>query len=85
MSSAPRDKPESPGIGGGVLRRELKLIVEVDGATHGTAAAAAYDAARPRFLEASGYQVFRAHNSEVFENLDGVLETLLEVASRMKA
>ena len=65
--------------------RELKLIVEVDGATHSTAAEVAYDATRTRFLEANGYHVFRAHNAEVFENLDGVLETLLEVANRLKS
>jgi very-short-patch-repair endonuclease len=65
--------------------RELKLVVEVEGATHGTVAEAAYDEARTRFLEANGYRVFRAHNAEVFENLDGVLETLLEVANNLKA
>jgi very-short-patch-repair endonuclease len=64
--------------------RELKLVVEVDGATHSTAAEAAYDETRTHFLEANGYHVFRAHNAEVFENLDGVLETLLEVANGLK-
>jgi very-short-patch-repair endonuclease len=62
------------------LCRELKLVVEVDGATHSTTAEAAYDAARTQFLETRGYHVFRAHNDEVFENLDGVLETLLATA-----
>jgi very-short-patch-repair endonuclease len=65
--------------------RELKLIVEVDGATHGTDAEVAYDETRTRFLEANGYRVFRAHTAEVFENLDGVLETLVEVARGLKA
>ncbi len=65
--------------------RELKLVVEVDGATHGTAAEVAYDETRTQFLEANGYHVFRAHTSEVFKNLDGVLEILLAVASRLKA
>jgi very-short-patch-repair endonuclease len=64
--------------------RELKLAVEVDGATHSTDAEATYDDARTQFLEANGYHVFRAHNDEVFENLDGVLDTLLDVASGLK-
>jgi very-short-patch-repair endonuclease len=65
--------------------RELKLVVEVDGATHGTAAEVAYDETRTHFLEADGYHIFRAHNGEVFENLDGVLETLLHFAGSLKA
>jgi very-short-patch-repair endonuclease len=65
--------------------RDLKLVVEVDGATHSTAAEAAYDEARTHFLEANGYLVFRAHNTEIFENLDGVLDTLLELANSLKS
>jgi very-short-patch-repair endonuclease len=58
--------------------REQKLIVEIDGGTHSTAAEINTDAVRTRILDQSGYRVFRVHNSEVFENLDGVLTSLLE-------
>jgi very-short-patch-repair endonuclease len=36
-----------------------------------------YNAARAGYLESNGFRVFRAHNQEVYDNLDGVLETLL--------
>ena len=59
------------------LCRKLKIIIEIDGATHSTAPEMSRDAARSSYLEAEGYRIFRAHNSEVAENIDGVLETLL--------
>ena len=59
------------------LCREHRVVVEVDGATHGTAAEILRDRERTAFLEREGYRVFRAHNEEVYENLDGVLESLL--------
>jgi very-short-patch-repair endonuclease len=57
--------------------REHKVIVEVDGGTHSTEQEIAYDDARTRFLEQSGFVVFRVHNVEIFENVDGVADTLL--------
>jgi very-short-patch-repair endonuclease len=57
--------------------REVKIVVEVDGGTHSTADERARDAARSAYLERSGFRVFRAHNQEVYDNLDGVLDTLL--------
>ena len=57
--------------------RERQLIFELDGATHGTDAEIAADAARTEFLFKMGFRVFRAHNSAIYENLNGVLDTLL--------
>jgi very-short-patch-repair endonuclease len=57
--------------------RDRKLIVEVDGATHSTEGEHASDARRTAFLEAQGYSLLRFHNAEIFENLEGVLETIL--------
>jgi very-short-patch-repair endonuclease len=59
------------------LCREHKIVVELDGATHGTDAETAGDAKRTIALRRLGYRVFRAHNSEVYENIEGVLDTLL--------
>ena len=53
-----------------------KLIVEVDGATHGSAAELARDAQRTRILESLGYAVVRVTNLDVYENMDGVLEMI---------
>ncbi len=54
-----------------------KLIVEVDGATHSTQAEVEHDEARTRELERSGFHVFRVSNSDIYKNLDGVLESIL--------
>jgi very-short-patch-repair endonuclease len=59
--------------------RDEMLIVEVDGATHGTDEEVRRDEARTAFLIRHGYHVIRFTNAEVFENLDGVLETILAV------
>ncbi len=59
------------------LCREHKLVIEVDGGTHSTEAEAAADCKRTQELRRMGYRVFRAHNSDIYENIDGVLDTLL--------
>ena len=55
---------------------EGRLLVELDGATHG-GEAETRDAARTRKLEALGYVVIRFQNDEVYRNLDGVCDTIL--------
>jgi very-short-patch-repair endonuclease len=52
------------------------MVIEVDGATHGTDEEVARDAARSAALAAQGYDVLRFTNEDVFRNLDGVLETI---------
>jgi very-short-patch-repair endonuclease len=59
------------------LCREHSVVVEVDGATHSTNHELASDAVRTAFLEAQGFRIFRAHNSEIYDNLDGVCDSLL--------
>ena len=59
------------------LCRERCVIVEVDGATHGEDVEIAADAERTLELERLGYRVWRAQNNDVFENVNGVLNTLL--------
>ena len=51
--------------------RELRLVIELDGGQH--ASAADYDKRRTRFLEAQGYAVIRFWNNEVLDNTEGVL------------
>ena len=53
---------------------DAKLIIELDGGQH--ANDVAYDERRTAFLRSLGYRVLRFWNSEVTENLDGVLERL---------
>jgi very-short-patch-repair endonuclease len=55
---------------------EGKLIVEVDGVTHATAAALKRDEERTRVLEPLGFLVVRVSNVDVYGNIDGVLEMI---------
>ena len=54
---------------------EGKLVVEVDGVTHSTAALKR-DAKRTLLLESLGFLVLRVSNVDVYDNLDGVLEMI---------
>ncbi|RDJ23622.1 endonuclease domain-containing protein [Bosea caraganae] len=54
----------------------LKLVIELDGDQHGLPVGQTRDAIRTTYLEAQGYRVLRFWNHEVFENLDGVIETI---------
>jgi very-short-patch-repair endonuclease len=61
--------------------REHQVIVEVDGGTHSTTGEIAYDKARTVRLEKLGFRIFRVHNTDVYENIDGVATTLLAFIS----
>ncbi len=61
--------------------RDRKLVVEVDGATHGSQAEINRDAERTADLERMGYRIVRVTNSDVRENIEGVLAGLLAVLS----
>ncbi len=55
---------------------EARLVIEVDGATHGTDGEVARDVRRTAALAAQGFAVLRFTNNDVFHNLDGVAETV---------
>ena len=59
------------------LCRERRLVIEVDGATHASEDQVAYDLRRETVLIRLGYRVLRVGNLDIYENLDGVLETIL--------
>ena len=56
---------------------DARLIIEIDGATHSTEVELAHDAERTRILQSHGFHLIRFTNAEVYENLDGVVETIL--------
>ncbi len=58
--------------------RGAHLIVEIDGDQHGRDDVIAADNARTTFLEQQGYRVIRFWNTDVLQNLDGVLQVLGE-------
>ena len=55
---------------------EVRLAVELDGSVHSHPAAGERDTARARFLGELNVRVLRFENRLVFENLEGVLETI---------
>ncbi len=60
------------------LCRVKKLVIEIDGATHGTEEELAYDAARTSWLEANGYRVIRFGNMDVYEAMDDVVARIVK-------
>lgn len=55
---------------------EIKLAVEIDGESHFQEGVAQYDEERQVFIELAGIQFLRFTNQDVYENLNGVLETI---------
>ena len=53
---------------------EKRIVIELDGGQH--ARAKDIDRGRDKFFEENGFTVLRFWNSEVLENLDGVLERI---------
>jgi len=54
-----------------------RLVIEVDGATHSEEDEVAYDERRTRFLQQKGWHVYRVWNTDIYENLGGVLDAIL--------
>ena len=57
--------------------RSHKLIVEVDGTTHGEVHEVIHDSRRTAFLQSHGWQAMRVWNIDVFKNLDEVCDSIL--------
>jgi very-short-patch-repair endonuclease len=57
--------------------REKKLIIEIDGGQHMDAIE--YDLLRTKDLESRGYRVLRIWNHEVFKNIQGVMDSVLNL------
>jgi len=53
-----------------------RLVIEVDGDSHGTVAAEVHDRRRNEFLRDQGYVVLRFTNREVLANGEGVLAVI---------
>ena len=54
-----------------------RLVIEADGGQHGLPRTALTDQVRDAFLLAQGFRVLRFWNSDVDENLTGVMESIL--------
>jgi len=54
-----------------------KLVIEIDGDTHGTDATISYDERRDEFIRGEGYDIVRVPNGEVMQNIDGVMTLVM--------
>lgn len=54
----------------------MKLVIEVDGATHTSAAEVTYDKKRDEFMKNDGWEIIRVWNNDVFNNLRGVMQVI---------
>ncbi|ALG71051.1 crossover junction endodeoxyribonuclease [Azospirillum thiophilum] len=57
------------------VAHDHRLIVELDGGQHAEQRAS-HDERRTRMLEQAGFRILRFWNTDVIDNLDGVLETI---------
>jgi len=64
------------------VEHRAKLIIELDGSQHGLPDQSLKDEKRDALLRSEGYLVLRFWNSEVNENLDGVIETIVRELQR---
>ncbi|HEY1781191.1 MAG TPA: endonuclease domain-containing protein [Roseiarcus sp.] len=63
---------------------EARLVLEVDGATHGTDDQVTRDLMRTDALGAQGFAVLRFTNDDVYRNLDDVAETIARKLAELR-
>jgi len=57
---------------------EAGLVIELDGDRHFSITIDEYEARRTKYLEEEGLRIIRFENKELYDNLEGVLETIKE-------
>ena len=58
---------------------EHRLVIEIDGDTHGEESAQRKDQTRTQFLESKGLRVVRFTNPDVANNIEGVMLQLKQI------
>jgi very-short-patch-repair endonuclease len=74
-----RQHPIAPYIADFACVR-ARLVVEVDGGTHGSEEEREYDARRDAFIRARGWRVVRVLNVDIYGNLESAMEMICEMA-----
>ena len=62
---------------------EIKLAIEIDGATHSSKEEKRADEKKKNFIEKFEVKLIRYTNIDIFENLDAVLEDILDKGKRI--
>jgi len=63
---------------------KLRLVIELDGDSHFQSGAAKRDRQRQNFIESFGITVIRFTNTDIYENITGVLEELINYIDDLK-
>ncbi|MFH1335220.1 MAG: endonuclease domain-containing protein [Candidatus Zixiibacteriota bacterium] len=63
---------------------ELKLAIEIDGASHFKEGAEDYDHNRQESIEQLGISFLRFTNSDIYKNLNGVLQSIGDKIQKVK-
>ena len=63
---------------------EARIVIELDGDQHALRTAPTRDTKRDGFMESEDWLVLRFWNNDVYENVDGVLETILGACENSK-
>jgi very-short-patch-repair endonuclease len=63
---------------------ELKLAIEIDGTSHFREGAEYYDSNRQESIEQPGIKFLRFNNKEVYKNLNGVLEVIIDTVRTIR-
>jgi very-short-patch-repair endonuclease len=58
---------------------QAKLVIEVDGATHGSDARICHDRRRKEYLGRQGWRVLRITNDDVYRRLDDILDAIMRM------
>jgi len=58
---------------------EIKLAIEIDGDSHFRDGAEVYDLERQSFIEAAGIRFLRFTNTQVYQELDAVIESISQM------
>jgi very-short-patch-repair endonuclease len=55
----------------------LKLVIELDGSQHFTEEGLEYDKIREDFMKSLGIKTLRFNNNDVWNNIEGILEEIM--------
>lgn len=61
---------------------QIGLVIELDGSQHASPTGLLHDEKRTAFLQSQGYHVLRFWNSDIFNELDAVLDTIFAIVQQ---
>jgi very-short-patch-repair endonuclease len=64
---------------------EIKLAIEIDGESHCRSSAEEYDKLREDEIKQLGIQFLRFQNTDVYKNINGVLQKIYEKIEKIKS